>query len=111
VDTLVINVYSADKQFHPLKQELEQELQDELNVLQQEARDHEAPVVTRLTFEGIHLFMQEKGSRGQWRWILRSALLSLAISRGRLSRIIAQVQLSSEFLWSCEGYVQTEQIP
>ena len=26
----------------------------------------------------------------------------MAISRGRLSRIIAQVRLSSEYLWSCE---------
>jgi hypothetical protein len=111
VDTLVIKVYDADKQFHPLKQELEQELQDELNVLQQEACDHEALVVTRWTFEGIHLFLQEKGSRGQWRWILRSPLLSLAISRGCLSRIITQVRLSSEYLWSCEAYVLTEHLP
>src|SRR6185312_15728822 len=57
-------------------------------------------------FKGIHLFMQEKGSRGQWRWILRSPLLSLAISRGRLSRIIAQARLSSEYLWSCEYLAQ-----
>ena len=43
--------------------------------------------------------MQEKGSRGQWRWILKapqvSPLLTVAISRGRLSRVIAQVRLSS----------------
>jgi hypothetical protein len=26
----------------------------------------------------------------------------MAISRGRLNRIIAQVHLSSEYLWSCE---------
>ncbi len=50
----------------------------------------------------MSLFMQEKGSRGQWRWILKSPLLTVAISRGRLNRIIAQVRLSSEYLWSCE---------
>jgi hypothetical protein len=46
--------------------------------------------------------MQEKGARGQWRWILKSTLLSVGISCGRLSRIIAHVRLSSEYLWSCE---------
>jgi hypothetical protein len=33
VDTLVLNVCYADKQFQPIKQELAQELQDELNLL------------------------------------------------------------------------------
>jgi hypothetical protein len=46
--------------------------------------------------------MQEKRSLGQWRWILKSSLLSVEISRSRLSRIIAHVRLSSEYLWSCE---------
>ena len=99
MDTLALNVCYADKQFQPIKQELAQDLQNELNVLQNEARENEAPLVTRWAFKGIHLFMQEKGSRGQWRWILRSPLLSLANSRGRLSCIIAQVRLSSEYLW------------
>jgi len=102
VDTLVLNVCYADKQFQPIKQELAEDLQNELNLLQSAARLNEAPVITRWAFKGINLFMQEKGSRGQWRWILKSPLLTAAISRGRLSRIIAQVRLSSEYLWSCE---------
>ncbi|HEX6479413.1 MAG TPA: hypothetical protein VF043_11260 [Ktedonobacteraceae bacterium] len=102
VDTLVINVCYANEHFQPVKQELDQNLQNELNMLQNAARDNEAPLATRWAFKGIHLFMQEKGSRGQWCWIPRSPLLSLAISRGRLSRIIAQVRLSSEYLWLCE---------
>jgi len=56
--------------------------------------------------------MQEKGARGQWSWILRSRLLVVVISRGCLSRIIAQVRLSSEYLWSCaylaEAIVEVE---
>jgi hypothetical protein len=44
VDTVVINVCSADKEFHSLKQELEQEVQGELHVLQQEADDNETLV-------------------------------------------------------------------
>src|SRR5258708_24516585 len=104
VDTFVLNVCYADKQFQPIKQELDQDLQSELNLLQQEARENEVPLVTRWPLKDMHLFMQEKGSRGQWRWILRSPLLTVVISRGRLSRIIAQVRLSSdEYLWSCNS--------
>jgi hypothetical protein len=102
VDTLVLNVCYADRQFHPLKKELSEDLQIQLNQLQNAARMNEAPVFTEWAFKGINLFMQEKGSRGQWRWILKSPLLTVTISRGRLSRIIAQVRLSSEYLWSCE---------
>ncbi len=102
VDTLVLNVCYADKQFQPIKQELAADLQNELNLLQGTARLNEAPILTRWAFKGIHLFIHEKGSRGQWRWILKSPFLTVAISRGRLSRIIAQARLSSEYLWSCE---------
>ena len=76
VDTLVLNVCYADKQFQPIKQEFDHNLQNELNILQSEARENEAPLVTRWAFKGIYLFMQEKGSRGQWRWMLRSPLRS-----------------------------------
>src|SRR5256884_7072921 len=102
VDTLVLNVCYADKQFQPIKQELDADLQEVLSRLQDEARINESAVVTEWAFKGFNLFMQPKGSRGQWRWILTCPLVSLAISRGRLSPIIAQVRLSSEYLWSCE---------
>jgi hypothetical protein len=102
VDTLVLNVCYADGHMRPLKQELADEMQQELEQLQSVARQEETAVVTHWTFKGFTLYMQPKGSRGQWRWILKSPLLTVAISRGRLSRIIAQVRLSSEYLWSCE---------
>jgi hypothetical protein len=102
VDTLVLNVSYADKQLQPIKQELDSDLQEELNSLQGEARINESAVVTVWAFKGFNLYMQPKGSRGQWRWILTCPLVSLAISRGRLNSIIAQVRLSSEYLWSCE---------
>jgi hypothetical protein len=105
VDTLVINVCYANEHFQPVKQELAKGVQHELEVLQGAARRREAAIPTRWSFKGMSLFMQEKGSRGQWRWILKapqvSPLLTVAISRGRLSRVIAQVRLSSEYLWSC----------
>src|SRR5579859_5274609 len=102
VDTLVLNISYADKQFQPIKQELDTNLQEELNRLQGEARLAESPLASRWAFKGFTLFMKEKGSRGQWRWILTCPLVSVAISRGRLSPLIAQVRLSSEYLWSCE---------
>ncbi len=102
VDTLVLNVCYADKHFQPIKQELIEDLQNELNLLQGTAMLNEASVLSRWSFKGINLFMQEKGLRGQWGWILKSSLLTVAISRGRLSCIIAQARLSSEYLWSCE---------
>ena len=50
--------------------------------------------------------MKEKGSSGQWCWILTCPLVSVAILRGRLSSIIAQVRLSSEYLGTCEYVAQ-----
>src|SRR6266851_3257884 len=98
VDTLVLNVCYADKQFQPIKQELNADLQDVLSTLQDEARINEAAVVTKWAFKGYALYMQPKGSRGQWRWILTCPLVLLAVSRGRLNQMIAQVRLSSEYL-------------
>jgi len=106
VDTLVMNVSYADAAFQPIKQELAEDLQEELETLQKEAREVEEQIPTRWAFQGIALYMQPKGSRGPWRWVLRSSLLSVAISRGRLNRVIAQVRLSSEYLWSCETVAQ-----
>src|SRR5215469_15546523 len=112
VDTLVLNLCYTDEDFQPVKRELDEGLQHELNQLQNTSRLREAPVPTRWTFRGVPLLMQEKGARGQWRWILRSRLLVVTISRGCLSRIIAQVRLSSEYLWSCaylaEAIVEVE---
>jgi len=91
VDTLVLNVSYTDKQFQPIKQELDATLQEELNHLQGLARLAESPIASRWAFKGFTLFMKEKGSRGQWRWILTCPLVTLAISCGWLNPIIAQV--------------------
>src|SRR5260370_6911984 len=100
VDSLVINVCYANEHFQPVKQELAKGVQHELEVLQGAARRREAAVPTRWSFKGLSLFMQEKGSRGQWRWILKapqvSPLLTVAIPRGRLSRVLAHARLSSD---------------
>ena len=48
--------------------------------------------------------MQTHGAgKGQWRWLLTSPLFNLCISRGRLhGHILAQVRLTSHYLWSHE---------
>jgi hypothetical protein len=46
VDTLVLNVCYADKQFQPIKQELDADLQEELNSMQGEARINETAIVS-----------------------------------------------------------------
>lgn len=101
VDTLLLNVCYADERFRPLKRELDETLQQELEERQAVAREEETGVPTRWAFKGFTLYMQPKGSRGQWRWILTCPLVSVAVSRGRLNQMIAQVRLSSEYLWSC----------
>jgi len=77
VDTPVLNVSYADKQFQPIKQKLDADLQEKLNSLQGEARINESSVVTNWAFKGFNLFMKEKGSRGQWRWIQTCPLVTL----------------------------------
>jgi hypothetical protein len=42
IDTLVLNVCYADKQFQPIKQELHTNLQDELLILHEEALTNES---------------------------------------------------------------------
>lgn len=76
VDTLILNVHCADKQFQPIKQELDADLQEELNTLQGEARINESAVVTNSAFKGFALYMQPKGLRGQWRGILTCARIA-----------------------------------
>ncbi len=102
VDTLVLNVRYADKQGQPVKQELDEKLQAELDYLQGEARRLETPVATEWAFQGVLLFVEPHGAGKQWRWLLTSRLLNVVISRGTFNDMIAQVRFSSEFLWSQE---------
>jgi hypothetical protein len=54
VDTLVLNVSCADKQFRLIKQELDANLQEEPNALQGEARLAESPLVTQGAFKDFN---------------------------------------------------------
>jgi hypothetical protein len=57
VDTLLMNVCYADKQFKPVKQELNADLQEVLCSLQDEVRINESAVLTEWAFKGFNLFM------------------------------------------------------
>ncbi len=65
VDTLVLNVCYADKQFQPLKKELSEDLQNHLNLLQNAARMYETFCTHRMGFQGYQsLYAGERGRVG-----------------------------------------------
>src|SRR6266496_1016026 len=100
VDTLILNVRYSDSKGQPVKQELDGKLVQELDYLQGEARRVETAVATDWAFQDVLLFVEPHGAGKQWRWLLTSRLLNIAVSRGKFNDIIAQVRFSSEYLWS-----------
>jgi len=100
VDTLVLNVRYADKDFQPVQKELADDLVRELDNLASDARKAEIAVASSWAFKNILLFVEPHGAGRQWRWLLTSPYLTLVVSRGALSGLIAQVRFSSEYLWS-----------
>jgi hypothetical protein len=105
VDTLVLNVRYADRDFEPIQKELDASLVQELDYLQGEARLAETAVASDWTFRNVPLFVEPHGAGRQWRWLLNCGrLFSLVVSRGRFNDVIAQVRFSSEYLWSQQWY-------
>ena len=101
VDTLVLNIYYRNAAGKPCKEDIPLELKDQLDAWKHVAIVAEEPVPVPLSFEGASLHMYPNGAgKGQWRWLLCCESFNLLISMGRLN-CIAQVRLSSEFLWSC----------
>src|SRR5712691_9459294 len=100
VDTLILNMRYTNELYQPIKQELAQEIAQALEDLQSEARKNEMAMISPWSFLGVSLFVEPHGAGKQWRWLLTSRLLNLAVSRGTFNDIIAQVRFSSEFLWS-----------
>jgi hypothetical protein len=101
IDTLVLNVYYNDEHGKPVKKELDEELASQLDEWQARAKEAEEAIASPWSFREARLFIAPHGAgKGQWRWLLTCPLLNVCISRGRLNGIIAQVRLSSEYLWS-----------
>src|SRR5713226_7940171 len=97
-DTLILNVHYSDSKEQPIKQELDEQLVQELDYLQGQARRVETAVASDWSFLDVLLFVEPHGAGKQWRWRLTSRLLTLVVSRGRFNDVIAQVRFSSEFL-------------
>lgn len=101
IDTLVLNAYYLDEQGEPTKRVLETDLLEALEIWKRRAQDEGEPVTTPWAFQGMALQMRPNGAgRGHWQWLLFSRLVTVAVSRGKWSGGIAQVRLSSEYLWS-----------
>jgi hypothetical protein len=69
VDTLIPNVRYSDNKDQPVKQELDEKLQEELEYLQSEARRVETAVATDWVFQDVLLFVEPHGAGKQWRWL------------------------------------------
>src|SRR5260221_289074 len=93
-------VGSADSKGQAIKQEHDEKLAQELDYLQGEARRVETAVATDWAFQDVLLIVEPHSAGKQWRWLLTSRLLNVAVSRGKFNDIIAQVRFSSEYLWS-----------
>jgi hypothetical protein len=103
VDTLVLNVRYADSELRPVKQELPDELVEQFNLWQEQAKQEEGVIPTPLCFDGETLMVHPYGAgKGQWKWLLTCPAFNLCVSRGRLNGIVAQVRFSSQYLWSCQ---------
>ncbi len=103
IDTLVVNGFYTDEQGNPVKQDLEEGLQGTLRHLKEGAIAEGGEIPTQWSFGGQCLHMQPNGgNHGQFPYLLKCPLLTLAVSHGKWNGI-AQVRLSSEYLWGCRG--------
>jgi hypothetical protein len=98
IDTLVLNVYPADASFEIEERRIDELLKEELMLLKEQAQEAEEEMPTRFIFRGKPLLMKAKGGDG-FNWILHNRMLSVAINRSSKAQILAQVRLSSEYLW------------
>ena len=105
VDTLVLNVRYVDEMGKPTRALLDEQFIPVLNDWQGQAKQEEKPVPVPLAFKEQPFQMHPHGAgKGQWRWLLTSPLLNLSIGLGKLNGVIAQVRLSSEYLWQCQNF-------
>jgi hypothetical protein len=105
VDTLVINVRYTDEHGKLTRALLDERFIPLLNDWQARAKVEEKPVPIPWVFQNVSFLMHPHGAgKGQWRWLLTSRFLNLALGLGKLNGIIAQVRCSSEYLWSCEDF-------
>ncbi len=103
IDTLVVNGFYTDEQGNPVKKDLEDTLWGELRHLKEGAIAESGEIPTQWTFAGQTLHIQPNGgNHGQFPYLLKCPFVTLAVSHGKWNGI-AQVRLSSEYLWGCQG--------
>jgi hypothetical protein len=101
-DTAYYTIRPTDEQYQPVRRELDEDLQDELETLKKQAQEQDEMVPTRWAFHGQTLFMRDKGG-SQFKWILENDFIILSIGRGKKTGVVGQVRLGSEYLWTCCG--------
>jgi len=103
IDTLVLNGYYTDERGNALKQDLEEGLQGTLRHFKEGAIAESGEIPTQWTFAGQTLHIQPNGgNHGQFPYLLKCPAMTLGVSHGKWNGI-AQVRLSSEYLWGCQG--------
>ena len=108
-DTAYYNIRPTDRDFQPVRQELDEELQEELEALKHKAQEQDELIPTRWVFEGQSLSMRDKGG-SQFKWILENDFITLSVGRGKKTGIIGRVRLSSEYLWGCDADLGTAMV-
>jgi hypothetical protein len=98
LDTLVLNVYPTDHGFEIEERRLDPLLKEELILLKEQAQEAEEEIPTRFVFREKPLLMKAKGGDG-FNWIMHNRMLTVAVNRSSKAQILAQVRLSSEYLW------------
>lgn len=104
LDTMYLNVRHCTADYEPLKEELSSELQAALDELKFQAQHNEIEhcMATCWQFGGELLVMKDKGG-SHFKWIVENDAITLAIGRGKITGVIAQVRLSSTYLWGWNG--------
>jgi hypothetical protein len=106
VDTVVLNAFYTSEDGHPIKREIEQALQVQLDEWKRASQGIHDEYPTSLVFNEATLHMQPNGAgQGQWPWMLKSKDVTLYISGGQWNGI-ASVRLSSGYLWGCSKLLQ-----
>jgi hypothetical protein len=90
IDTLKLNI----------KGTMPQELADQLQQYQDQAREQEADVLTPWQFQGCPLAIKPHGSGHGWRWLLYSDDLHLQVGKGKWNETVCRLTFRSVYLHS-----------
>jgi hypothetical protein len=90
IDTFILNV----------KGQMPQELANQLQQYQDQAREQEEDVLTPWVFQGCPLAIKPHGSGHGWRWLLYSDDLHLQLGRGKWNGTVCRLTFRSVYLHS-----------